>query len=172
MYDGSAGFDLLDAIYVGDALAEAGYLFYEEPMREFSITAYRRLAERVHVPLLVAETSEGAHMSTADFIASGCAVGVRTGATLRGGITGALRIAHLADAYLMRAEVHGGGLPNTHLCMSIPTTTYYESIVTSNPVQRESHVDSQGQVVAPSAPGIGYEPVWDQIGWPAGLGRR
>src|SRR5437588_3914474 len=31
MYDGSAGFDLPDAIYVGHALAEAGYLWYEEP---------------------------------------------------------------------------------------------------------------------------------------------
>jgi L-alanine-DL-glutamate epimerase-like enolase superfamily enzyme len=43
MYDGSAGFDLADAVYVGHALAEAGYLWYEEPMREFSITAYRSL---------------------------------------------------------------------------------------------------------------------------------
>ena len=36
MYDGSAGFDLSDAVYVGDALADAGYLWYEEPIREFS----------------------------------------------------------------------------------------------------------------------------------------
>ena len=44
MYDGSAGFDLADAIYLGHALADAGYLWYEEPMREFSVTAYKRLA--------------------------------------------------------------------------------------------------------------------------------
>jgi len=67
MYDGSAGFDLPDAVYLGHALAEAGYLWYEEPMREFSITAYRRLAEMVRIPLLVAETSDGAHMNAADF---------------------------------------------------------------------------------------------------------
>src|SRR5579864_5833588 len=30
MYDGSAGFDLPDAIYLGHALAEADYLWYEE----------------------------------------------------------------------------------------------------------------------------------------------
>ena len=52
MYDGSAGFDLAGAVYVGRALAEAGYRWYEEPMREFSVTAYRRLAEMVDVPLL------------------------------------------------------------------------------------------------------------------------
>lgn len=38
MCDGSAGPDLSDAIYVGDALSNAGYLWYEEPMREFSVT--------------------------------------------------------------------------------------------------------------------------------------
>jgi L-alanine-DL-glutamate epimerase-like enolase superfamily enzyme len=157
MYDGSAGFDLLDAVYLGRALAEANYLWYEEPMREFSIDAYRRLAERTQVPLLVAETSAGAHMNTADFIASGCATAVRTSSGLKGGITGALRIAHLADAHLLRAEVHGGGAANAHLCMAIPNTTYYESLVDSNPVRRAPEVDANGLVHAPTAPGIGHD---------------
>ena len=160
MYDGSAGFDLADATYLGKVLTEAGYDWYEEPMREFSVTAYRALSERVGVPLLVAETSDGAHMSTGDFIASGCATAVRTGSTYKAGITGALRIAHLADSYLLRAEVHGGGLPNTHLCMAIPNTTYYESLVDSNPVRRAPEVDSSGLVHAPTAPGMGYEQLW------------
>ena len=80
MYDGSAGFDLPDAEYLGRALAEAGYRWYEEPIREFSMTAYRWLAERVDVPFLVGETSDGSHLNTADFIASGCATYVRTNA--------------------------------------------------------------------------------------------
>ncbi len=78
MYDGSAGFDLPDAIRLGRALSDADYLWYEEPIREFSISAYQRLAETVDVPLLVAETSDGAHMNAADFIRSGAATfGVR-----------------------------------------------------------------------------------------------
>jgi L-alanine-DL-glutamate epimerase-like enolase superfamily enzyme len=165
MYDGSAGFDLPDAVYVGQALAEAGYLWYEEPMREFSITAYKRLAEMVRIPLLVAETSDGAHMNTADFIAAGCATYVRTSAGFKGGITGAMRIAHLADAFRLRAEVHGGGLVHAHLCMAIPNTTYYESLVMTNPVVREAAVDEQGLVPAPTAPGIGYETQWETPPW-------
>ena len=160
MYDGSAGFDLIDAVYLGRALSEADFLWYEEPMREFSVTAYKRLSERVEVPLLVAETSDGAHMNAGDFVASGAASALRTGSALKGGITGALRIAHLADAYLLRAEIHGGGPVNTHLCMSIPNTTYYESLVDSNPVRREGAVDSDGLVHASTAPGIGYEQLW------------
>jgi L-alanine-DL-glutamate epimerase-like enolase superfamily enzyme len=158
MYDGSAGFDLPDSIYLGHALADSGYLWYEEPMREFSITAYRILSERVRVPLLVAETSDGAHMNVADFITQVSPAFVRTSAGFKGGVTGAMRIAHLADAFRMRAEVHGGGVVNRHLTMAIPNTTYYESLIYSNPVQREPSVGADGLVRAPTQPGIGYEP--------------
>ncbi|HWT25399.1 MAG TPA: enolase C-terminal domain-like protein [Solirubrobacteraceae bacterium] len=155
MYDGSAGFDLPDAVYLGDALADAGYLWYEEPIREFSVTAYTWLAQRVRVPLCVAETSDGAHMDTADFIAAGAASFVRTSAELRGGITGAMRIAHLADAFRLRAEVHGPGAYSRHLCMAIPNTTYYEALVTATTVTPDPFVDEQGLVHAPRGPGIG-----------------
>jgi L-alanine-DL-glutamate epimerase-like enolase superfamily enzyme len=158
IYDGSAGFDLPDAVYVGDALAAAGYLWYEEPIREFSITSYKWLAQRVRVPLNIAETSDGVHMNTADFIASGCASYVRTSTELRGGFTGAMRIAHLADAYRLRAEPHGPTMYARHLCMAIPNCTYYESLVTSNPVKREVGVSATGMVAAPKGPGVGLEP--------------
>lgn len=165
MYDGSAGFDLPDALYVGHALAEANYQWYEEPMREFSITAYKQLAQRVRVPLLVAETSDGGHMNTGDFIMAGCATYVRTSAALKGGLTGAMRIAHLADAFRLRAEVHGDGLVHRHLCMAISNTTYYESLVRTNPVVRAPEMDAVGFVHMPTQPGIGFEAEWEERGF-------
>ena len=162
MYDGSAAFDLPDAIYLGRALSAADYLWYEEPMREFSINAYKQLSQAVSVPLNVAETSDGAHMNAADFIVSGCATFLRTSWQLKGGITGAIRIAHLADAFRLRAEVHGPGLIHRHLCMAIANNTYYESLVMSNPVVREPYVDDHGQVQAPTDPGLGFEALWER----------
>jgi L-alanine-DL-glutamate epimerase-like enolase superfamily enzyme len=155
MYDGSAGFDLVDAVYLGHALSDAGFFWYEEPMREFSVTAYKWLAERVKVPLNVAETSDGAHMNTADFIASGSVSFVRASVDLRGGFTGAMRTAHLADAFRLRAEPHGPLMTSRHLCMAISNATYYESIVHGNPVVRERGVDTHGIVHAPEGPGVG-----------------
>src|SRR5215212_8438454 len=155
MYDGSAGFDLADAVYLGHALGDADYLWYEEPIREFSVTAYKWLSERVRVPLCVAETSDGVHLNTADFIVSGATSFVRTSAELRGGITGAMRIAHLADAFRLRAEVHGMGNYSQHLCMAISNTTYYESLITSTDVTREAVVDASGLVHAPAGIGLG-----------------
>ena len=155
MYDGSAGFDLADAVYLGHALADADYLWYEEPIREFSVTAYKWLSERVRVPLCVAETSDGVHLNTADFIASGAASFVRTSAELRGGITGAMRIAHLADAFRLRAEVHGHGHYSQHLCMAISNTTYYESLVMSTNVTAKRWSTPSGLVHAPEGVGLG-----------------
>jgi L-alanine-DL-glutamate epimerase-like enolase superfamily enzyme len=157
MYDAAGAFDLPDAVYVGQALAEANYLWYAEPMREFSVTSYRWLADRVNVPLLVAESAEGPNLNIADFITSGCAEYVHTGELYRGGITGAMRVAHLADAFLLRAEVRGSGLVAAHLCMSISNATYYESPVLTNPVVREECVDIRGQLPAPTGPGLGYD---------------
>jgi L-alanine-DL-glutamate epimerase-like enolase superfamily enzyme len=157
MYDASGAFDLPDAVYVGQALTEANYLWYAEPMREFSVVSYRWLADRVGVPLLVAESAEGPNLNIADFIISGCAEYVHTGELYRGGITGAMRVAHLADAFLLRAEVRGSGLVAAHLCMSISNATYYESPVLTNPVVRDHMVDARGVLHAPQAPGIGYD---------------
>jgi len=62
MYDGSAGFDLMDAVYLGHALDDAGFLWYEEPMREFSVTAYKWLGGGVVILFLIGEVTDGAHM--------------------------------------------------------------------------------------------------------------
>jgi hypothetical protein len=54
--------------------------------------------------------------------------------------------------------VHGNTLSARHLCMAIPNTTYYESLVTTNPVRKESGVQPDGSVLAPRDPGIGLAP--------------
>lgn len=155
MYDGSAGFALHDAVRLGRALAELDYRWYEEPMREFNVHAYRRLAELVDVPLLVGETVDGAHYSTADFIAGNTATAVRTSPRYRGGLTGALRVAHLADAFSMNAEVHGSGILQRHLCMAVRNNSFYECLIRGNPISVDPVITPQGTVLAPTAPGVG-----------------
>ena len=157
MYDGSAGFDPYESLYLGRALEEAGYLWYEEPMREFSINAYKRLCEQLDIPVLAAETSDGCHYNVADFIAQGAADMVRTSYFYKGGITGAMRVAHLADSFQLSAEVHGMGEENTHLCLAIRNNHYYESLVMANPVVFEKCIGKDGMVRAPSGPGVGYD---------------
>jgi hypothetical protein len=39
----------------------------------------------------------------------------------------------------------------------VPNTTYYESLVLTNPVEPDKVVDAHGYVHAPRSPGVGYE---------------
>ena len=125
-------------------------------MREFSVTAYKRLADKVAGPAARRrDLRRCAHELRPTSSPGGAAsFGVRTSTQLRGGFTGSLRTAHLADAYLLRAEVHGPEIPNRHLCMAMSNNTYYESLVFGDPVIRESCVDADGLVYAPTGPGV------------------
>lgn len=163
MYDGSAGFDPYESLYLGRALEEADYLWYEEPMREFSINAYRRLCDQLDIPVLTAETSDGCHYNVADFIAQGAADMVRTNHAYKGGITGALRIAHLADAFQLSAEVHGMGVENIHLCCAIRNNHYYETLIRANPIVVEPCIEADGTVKAPTVPGMGHDIDWKTL---------
>lgn len=161
MYDGSARFRYEEALRLGRTLEELGFLWYEEPMLEFSIWQYQRLCHDLDIPVLAPETADGAHHNAADFVAQGATDVLRTSAEYKGGVTGAIRIAHLADAFGMYVEVHGDGLPNVHLCCALPNTRFYESFVVEEPgaerlEQGELGIDDEGFVHAPDRPGIGW----------------
>jgi L-alanine-DL-glutamate epimerase-like enolase superfamily enzyme len=157
MYDGSAGFNPYDALYVGKACQEAGYYWYEEPMREFSINQYKRLCDDLEIPVLAAETSDGCHFNAADFILYGACDMMRTSCQFKGGFTGGLRVAHLADSFQMTAEVHGGGLPNLNLALGINNNSFYESLIMSNPIDVEPGIDREGFIHAPKKLGVGWD---------------
>jgi Enolase C-terminal domain-like len=111
----------------GRVLEECGFYWYEEPMREFDLTSYRKLADSLDMPVLAAETSDGVHWNAATWIDMAALDMVRTSSFYKGGLTGALKIAHLAEAHGMKAEVHGMGVANAHLGAAIATTTFANS---------------------------------------------
>lgn len=155
MFDASGAHDLADAIRLARILEDAGFAWLEEPMREWGVEPYRRLGSRVGIPILSGETSAGLHRNIADFIVNDAADIVRTGVHYKDGITGALRIAHLADSFGMRAEIHGGGLANLHLACAIPNTTYFEVIVAGDDATPRHPIASDGTIAPSDEPGIG-----------------
>ncbi len=46
------------------------------------------------------------------------------------------------------------GVPNQHLCMAIPNTTYYEALAWGNPIITDDAVDKTGTLHAPTGPGL------------------
>lgn len=165
MFDGSAGWDLVTARAFGRVLEGEGFHWYEEPMREFNLSAYRALAEDLDIPILAAETSDGVHWNAATWIVDRALDMVRTSTFYKGGMTGALKIAHLADAHGLRAQVHGMGMPNAQLCAAIPNNDFYEQLVFSSDHIRGLKSRNElpiigGYITVPETPGIGFDVDW------------
>lgn len=168
MFDGSAGWDYVTALRFGRVLEAEGFLWYEEPMREFDLGSYRKLCDALDIPVLAAETSDGCHWNMASWIQAGALDMARTSTFYKGGLTGAIRIAHLAEAHGMRAQVHGMGLANAQLCAAIRNNDYYEQLVISaeqiaglgslGPLSIEG-----GVLTVSDRPGIGFEFDWERI---------
>jgi L-alanine-DL-glutamate epimerase-like enolase superfamily enzyme len=168
MFDASGGWDYVTALRFGRVLENEGYLWYEEPMREFDLTSYRKLCDALDIPVLAAETADGCHWNAATWIDMGGLDMLRTNPWFKGGMTGALKIAHLAEAHGMRAQVHGMGHAQAQLCGAIPNNDYYEQLVVSSeqidglaglgPLAIEN-----GFLTVPDAPGLCLDPDWPAL---------
>lgn len=161
MFDGSAGWDYVDALTVGKALQDEGYLWYEEPMREFYLGAYVKLCEKLDIPILAAETSDGAHFNMASWIEARALDMTRVSSIYKGGFTGAMKIAQMSDSFGMRCQVHGMGLANAQICAAIRHNDYYEQLVMDT-AQIDGLKDLgplavvEGNLTVSDEPGLGY----------------
>lgn len=161
MFDGSAGWDYVDALTVGKALQDEGFLWYEEPMREFYLGAYAKLCDKLDIPVLAAETSDGVHFNMASWIEGKALDMTRVSSFYKGGFTGAMKIAHMSESFGMRCQVHGMGLENAQICAAITNNDYYEQIVMNT-----EQIDGlkglgplaiiDGHLTVRDEPGLGY----------------
>ena len=105
-----------DALYVGRACDEANYFWYEDPFRDggTSAFAHKRLRELIRTPLLMTEHVRGVEPK-ADFVLAGGTDFLRVDPEYDMGITGSLKIAHLAEALGLDVEIHACGPAHRHL---------------------------------------------------------
>ena len=97
---------------------------------------------------------------------------LRGDVAVKAGLTPMIRIAHLAEAFRMKCEIHHGGnslnnVANLHLTMAISNCDYFEVLLPDaaqkHGLVRDIEVDRQGFVHAPTGPGLGYEIDWELI---------
>lgn len=168
MFDGSAGWDFVTALRFGRVLQDLNYLWYEEPMREFDLVSYSKLCHDLEIPVLAAETSDGCHWNAATWIENRALDMMRTGVGYKGGITGAMKTAHLAESFGMRAQVHGLGWGNAQLCAAIVNNDYYEQLVIDEAqIRGLKHLPDlpiiDGILQVPMEPGMGLQPDWQKL---------
>jgi galactonate dehydratase len=156
-----------DSVVVAEALIEFRPLFLEDPIQIDSIALQAELAKRFTLPL-----ANGERLNTIwevrDLLAAGGPQHVRPDVGQAGGLTGARKIAVLAEAHHSALVSHNylGSLltaASVHLDVTIPnflTQEYQlqdESTGPADAVFRTSLVREGGHMLAPEAPGIGVE---------------
>ncbi len=166
-----------DALYVGRACDEAGYFWYEDPFRDggTSAFAHRKLREMLRTPLLITEHVRGVEPK-ADFVLAGGTDFVRVDPEYDMGITGSLKIAHMAESLGLDCEIHASGPAHRHLMAALRNSNYYEvALVGPNcpnvipPVYACGYsdqldcIDADGTVGVPTGPGLGVTYDWEYI---------
>ncbi len=143
-------------------------------MDEHSMSSYVWLCEQTSLPICGPETAEGKMYARAEWIRAGACDMVRAGVGDVGGLTPLIKIAHLAEAFGMAMEVHGGGVGNLHaLCAMGIKGEYYERGLLHPFLDYEQPqpwlnelgdpMDGEGYVHVSPKPGLGLDINFDYI---------
>ena len=166
-----------DALYVGRACDEGDYFWYEDPFRDGGVSAFahKKLREMIKTPLLQTEHVRGVEPK-ADFVLAGGTDFLRVDPEYDMGITGSLKIAHLAEALGLDVEIHACGPAHRHLMSALRNSNYYEVALVGPdcpnaiaPVYACGYtdqldcIDADGTVGVPTGPGLGVTYDWDYI---------
>jgi len=166
-----------DALAVGRACDEAGFFWYEDPFRDagWSQFAHRKLRQFIKTPLLQTEHVRGLEPK-ADFIVAEATDFVRADPEYDLGITGTIKIAHLAESFGLDVEVHASGPAHRHCMAAIRNSNFYEVALVGPrcanampPVYKCGYSDELDAVGAdgcfpvPDGPGLGVDYDWDFI---------
>jgi L-alanine-DL-glutamate epimerase-like enolase superfamily enzyme len=179
MLDSSWSYSYPDALRVGQAIQDLGYFWYEDPLPDHDIHGYQRLARHLTIPLLATEITPGGLTALPPWITAGATDFLRGDVVIKGGITGLMKIAHLAEAFGMNCEVHDNYNPLNnvaalHVMMAIDNCDWLEVLAFNRAGDHSlAHfsygltepftVDAEGNVHAPAGPGLGVGVDWPLI---------
>jgi L-alanine-DL-glutamate epimerase-like enolase superfamily enzyme len=137
--------------------ADAGALFVEEPLPSTPMSAYRALARNAPVPIATGEHLDDA--GAASYVLEGCCSVIQPDLAAIGGLTPALRTAHLAEAAGVEVAPHF--LPGlfVHLAAAAPSVTWLEEFPLLEPLFDGWPVlHNDGTMTLRDVPGHGLRP--------------
>ena len=166
-----------DALKVGRACDEAGFLWLEDPFKDGGISQYahRKLRQMINTPILQCEHVRGVEPK-ADFLVAEATDFMRVDPFYDSGITGAMKIAHIAEGFGVDVEIHAAGPAQRHLMAACRNANYYEMALvhpkvdfTKNQIYASDYrdgldaIDANGCVPVPEGDGLGVDFNWDLI---------
>jgi L-alanine-DL-glutamate epimerase-like enolase superfamily enzyme len=169
--DGAYGYDHHAAIYVGRAIQEMGFTWYETPLAQDDREGYAELRAKLDVPIAGPDMLFDLD-DFPEWVSRRATEIVRPNAEFQFGLTGQRKVAALAERFHIRCEPHTFGTSisqaaNLAGVCSINSTKFFEmpvpvgllDAVTTTTIQ----IDSEGYVHAPTGPGLGVEIDFDDL---------
>jgi len=172
MLDVEQRYDLRTAVRLGRLLVDKSFLWFEAPLPDGDLDAYRELRRAVRVPVIPAGNTLTDLADLRDGMARGSWDMIRTGPTHNGGIGASLRALSLAAAHGTTVELQSYGyegrkLAALNLALGTGLCGWFEQPVPDTDYRYELDtpptVDTEGLVHAPDGPGLGAVPDWDRI---------
>ena len=171
MSDPVAAFNLEQAIRFGRALERLDYHWLEEPLADEHTHALRELTRVLDIPIVGTEVLAKHPYSVAECIAQRVVDRVRADVSWSGGVTGALKTAHLAEAFGMNCELHTTifmplELANLHVAAAIHNCEFFELLGPTDSFAfglAEPFPIRDGVAHLPTRPGLGIDLDWDEI---------
>lgn len=172
LYDPVGVYNRFQAMEVGRALDELDYYGYEDPLPSNDIEGYVQLCSALDVPIHTGEFIFSIY-DYAEYIRRGAVDVLRFIVDNVGGITGGMKIAHLAECHGLMVEPHNWGdtfdhAVHFHCELAIHNGDFFEMKVPqglgdSAYMKDLIRVEKDGYVYPPKKPGIGYEIDYDKL---------
>jgi L-alanine-DL-glutamate epimerase-like enolase superfamily enzyme len=169
---GGSYYTLPQAMAVGRALERLNFTWLEEPFPEVHLSNYVELCRALDIPIAATEATQGGIGPVAEFIKAGAADIVRADVSWKWGVTGTLKICHLAEAFGINCEIHTTSMgpmeiANLHVACAVSNCEFFELYTPhqlwSWPMKQVFSLDEQGRIHVPEGPGLGIDIDWDAV---------
>ena len=160
MVDSTRRCTLAQAIHLAEACADAGALWFEEPIAESDIDAYAILARSARVPIATGEALRSLSEAQAFLARRLCSI-LQPDVFQMGGLTECLRVARAAEAFGVEVAPHTMPMLAVHLAAAAPNVTWLEQLpLIDSLVGGAPRIDARGHLTISDAPGLGL--VWNE----------
>jgi L-alanine-DL-glutamate epimerase-like enolase superfamily enzyme len=161
-----------DTLRVGRTMDDLGFFWYEDPCAETgqSIQMNRELARQLDTPIIGMEHVRTGPFGAVDHLAENATDFIRANAHLDGGITSAMKIAHIAEGFGKDVEFHVGGPSHLHCSSAVRNTNYFEHALlhpagidwmsSQGFTEKIEQINQDGTVSIPDGDGLGVEIDW------------
>jgi len=164
-------YSLTQAVAVGRKLEEFSFHWLEEPFHDQFIDKYVSLTQTLDISIAATEATYGGPAGVAHFIRAGACDIVRADVAWKWGVTGTMKIMHLAEAFGLNCELHttmsAMDVANLHVACASRNSEFFELYAPHEkwhfPLTQGLEPDANGDVVVPDGPGLGVEIDWDVV---------